>query len=657
MGILCLIGAPEILLSRTAFFASGFLQLNILKRILSMEMIYSHVRLLSLITSFAVILQAQMLIAGGTPADGTFAGNQIHHILNSGLATENGDYINASGGLNSNHRFYIEVPPGLTGQTMTVQIFDADFVGSTEAADTTPGLDRRDEDSNNPTTTFSLFTPTGGAAPGSPLVVAPGTNAAFNNAWTNLTTVVSPVAGHWEVRVDTSGGENDFNAYGVRASVSGGTELNMYYELGVPGQHSDTDRTRTWRQYPYITQGCSFTLNEFDADSNTTSTNALNVASPSGDFTSNLADADTSANNTWESHGYSGWTADDEASEYGIWNFDLFLDSTVFFGFIQAANYVTLWTGREGASPAPTPGANPPSGSLRTYLPTDAGGAPLKPFIAQWLEHVSGPNPPTTLGGDTRVRVNIQIVNPTPHAITFSSPTNVVTANVPDEGVLTNLRTTYRGVDGVSQGTVSGIASGALDGDIIWNPGVVAGNSTATLRYFVDVDPDIVSLRIPITGDGTTGTYVDETGNTTQGRATYTHGPLCELAITSNSGDTLHVELDSFTAISSGAGFPVQLSWVTASEVDNAGFFIYRAIADNLGIYRKGAALNSVLIPALGSGSSYSFLDPEVLQSNGESRAYYLEDVDLFGKRTMHGPFELSERQVLGVSGWMFYDE
>src|SRR5690606_16733878 len=87
-------------------------------------------------------------------------------------------------------------------------------------------------------------------------------------------------------------------------------------------------------------------------------------------------------------------------------------------------------------------------------------------------------------------------------------------------------------------------------GDIEWNPGTVAGSSSATLRYLVDVFPLLAGSRIPVTGsvssNGTTAIFLDETGNTSQARATYTFGPLCELAITANSGATLFVDIADF---------------------------------------------------------------------------------------------------------------
>jgi parallel beta-helix repeat protein len=90
--------------------------------------------------------------------------------------------------------------------------------------------------------------------------------------------------------------------------------------------------------------------------------------------------------------------------------------------------------------------------------------------------------------------------------------------------------------------------------------------------------------------------------------------------------------LASFTA-EPGLG-SVVLAWETGTEVDNAGFNLYRATAEG-GPYAK---VNGALIAAEGdpvSGASYTFLDKGL--SPG-TYYYNLEDVDLTGTTTLHGP-------------------
>jgi hypothetical protein len=91
----------------------------------------------------------------------------------------------------------------------------------------------------------------------------------------------------------------------------------------------------------------------------------------------------------------------------------------------------------------------------------------------------------------------------------------------------------------------------------------------------------------------------------------------------------------SFTAQVGPGG--VNVAWETGTEVDNAGFNLFRAtLAD--GSYTQ---VNDTLIAAQGdpvSGASYSFLD-----AVGYGTYYYkLEAVDLYGVSTLHGPVRVT---------------
>jgi hypothetical protein len=109
------------------------------------------------------------------------------------------------------------------------------------------------------------------------------------------------------------------------------------------------------------------------------------------------------------------------------------------------------------------------------------------------------------------------------------------------------------------------------------------------------------------------------------------------------------VDLISFEA---AAGWRrVTLKWETAAETDNAGFNVYRAETEN-GEYIK---INSELIPAQGSATqsaSYQFLDKGL--KNGKTYYYKLEDIDLNGTASMHGPVSAMPRLLFGIFGKKF---
>ncbi len=108
-----------------------------------------------------------------------------------------------------------------------------------------------------------------------------------------------------------------------------------------------------------------------------------------------------------------------------------------------------------------------------------------------------------------------------------------------------------------------------------------------------------------------------------------------------NTHPTL-IELADFSA--DAGNREVVLNWATESEIDNAGFNIYRA-DEKGGEYRQ---INAALIPAEGSpagGAGYELVDATV--ENRKTYFYLLEDVDLNGKATRHGPVSANPRLLL----------
>lgn len=102
------------------------------------------------------------------------------------------------------------------------------------------------------------------------------------------------------------------------------------------------------------------------------------------------------------------------------------------------------------------------------------------------------------------------------------------------------------------------------------------------------------------------------------------------------------IRLESLEALA-GSG-EVSVIWSTASEIDNAGFNLYRAAGD--GLYEK---ITGELIPAEGSptsGAVYEYVDRDV--RNRTTYRYLLEDVDLNGVGFSHGPVSATPRLLLG---------
>jgi hypothetical protein len=103
-------------------------------------------------------------------------------------------------------------------------------------------------------------------------------------------------------------------------------------------------------------------------------------------------------------------------------------------------------------------------------------------------------------------------------------------------------------------------------------------------------------------------------------------------SFTNEKDEGTAITLASFTAKPHVGA--VKLAWETGTEIDNAGFNLYRAPAPG-GPYTK---VNAALIAAKGdpvAGASYSFLDQRLPPG---TYYYKLEDVDFNGVTTPHGP-------------------
>jgi hypothetical protein len=111
--------------------------------------------------------------------------------------------------------------------------------------------------------------------------------------------------------------------------------------------------------------------------------------------------------------------------------------------------------------------------------------------------------------------------------------------------------------------------------------------------------------------------------------------------------DCTVIELDSFTAIAGNKN--VTLTWETAAERDNIGFNIYRSETKD-GKYVK---INSEIIPAQGSafqGAKYTYIDKTA--KNRKTYYYKLDDMDIFGTSTVHGPYSATPRLIFGLFKW-----
>ena len=99
----------------------------------------------------------------------------------------------------------------------------------------------------------------------------------------------------------------------------------------------------------------------------------------------------------------------------------------------------------------------------------------------------------------------------------------------------------------------------------------------------------------------------------------------------------LLIDLASFSA--KAADGAILFEWETASEINNVGFNLYRAESlTGVRIQLNDALIPSAVAPGSLFGASYSLLD-ESVEAN-TMYYYWLEDVDINGLTTLHGPVQ-----------------
>jgi hypothetical protein len=388
--------------------------------------------------------------------------------------------------------------------------------------------------------------------------------------------------------------------------------------------------TRDFTLYPWITSGCTCSQNDFDIDTNNTGDQgSASFTSRGGGFTQSFSDATLSANDVWNHDNITGWTDDNNSADYGIWTMaDSITTYTTpavngNYETVFVANYLLLAT-----NPTANPilsGGNP--AAFRIYLPTDAGAAPSKPYIEQFVTQVTAQTPSLPVSTPTKFAITVRVENPAAQAITFNA-SNLVTANIPGGPAGNNA--VYAGNAAVSQGSIVSQPAVNGTGNITWNPGSLAAGGTAILSYQVTVTATagsrIAVTATPASANGTRAQYIDETGNATQTRARYTAGPICELAVT--QGLATAAVLSSFNLDARGGATNVE--WTTASEAGTVGFNVYRL---------NGERVNPRLIPASlkPQGGRYQLLDTGHSDPNA---AYFIEEVNNRGEGRRYGPFQ-----------------
>ncbi len=156
--------------------------------------------------------------------------------------------------------------------------------------------------------------------------------------------------------------------------------------------------------------------------------------------------------------------------------------------------------------------------------------------------------------------------------------------------------------------------------------GTMANAATATITILaVPGQPGVVSNTATVTADQTDPTPSNNTATQSE-------------TITSPTWITLQSFSAHMGTDKNGAS-RVVLNWKTGGEAHNLGFNVYREVNGNRvrlnpSIIAGSALLMSGALPKH-SGKRYAWFDPSVGVAGA---SYWLEDIDVNGTRTMHGP-------------------
>ena len=306
---------------------------------------------------------------------------------------------------------------------------------------------------------------------------------------------------------------------------------------------------------------------------------------------------------------------------------------------------------------------NPPS---RTYV-TLLSDQTNQNFDALLLGETNGnwtPAGPTSPSISSQDRTRDDAASSTPEAPTTASrkppsstdpigtqAPNAVTVALPNATVLSTGTFTLP-----ITATITAPAVISFDLIFTFNPAVVGFQATAvsatglTTGWSVGSSfPNSTTLQISGFGPATTGTGNLVNLNFTRVGAQGTSTPLTwvqanfdDNPATAQNGNLIlgptAVEFSSCQAVRYDSG--VFLNWQTGFEAENLGFNIYRDVDGQRTLVNPDIIAGSALIAGtatrLEAGQSYGWWDSSGTNRNAQ---YWIEEIDLSGLRTMHGPF------------------
>lgn len=175
---------------------------------------------------------------------------------------------------------------------------------------------------------------------------------------------------------------------------------------------------------------------------------------------------------------------------------------------------------------------------------------------------------------------------------------------------------------------------GAIDEVRVWNDVRTQAEIQTYMNTPIDPNSDNLVAYYPL-DESSGSTATDYAGNYD---GTVMNGEVThQQPAWGAEGPTLPVELSSFTAVLMVDNV-VRIMWITQSETDLRGYYVFRGESNNLG---EAVKVSPLIEPNNSSSqSTYSYLDEEIVTQG--TYYYWLESMNLDGTYDFYGPVSVT---------------